>query len=72
VTTVLMGRVRAIFWDPPQLDGEIRDTPRVRKIEPAARVEDLAKDLERSFGAGRDVWGTKEAEDYLKGLRRDS
>jgi hypothetical protein len=112
VTTVLIGRVKAIVWDPPQvqlelssgqtrtlalstdqrrevreawgtevavsvdanitLDGEIRDTPRVRKIEPTVRLEDLAHDFEHSFGAGRDVWGTKEAEEYLKGLRRDS
>lgn len=112
VETVLIGRVRAIFWEPPgmqlelasggtraltisaqqrqnahdawgeevavrveasmTLEGELRDAPRVLAIRRAVHVGDLLKDFDRSFGAGKDVWGTKEAEEYLKGLLGDS
>jgi hypothetical protein len=113
VQTMLIGRIRGIFWNPPQiqlelpsgqhrmlsmtaghrdevrklwgqevavevdarmtLDGEIRDTPKMRSLKPMVHIDDPSKDLAESFGSGRDVWDTKEAEDYLKGLRgRDS
>jgi len=54
------------------LEGEIRDTPKVRSIRRTIQIENLAQDLKDTFGVGRDVWGTKEAEEYLKGLRGDS
>lgn len=51
-------------------DGEIRGTPKILEIKPAVRIDDLEKNFEQSVGSGRDVWGTKEAEDYLAALRR--
>ena len=49
-------------------DGEFRD-PVALEVAEAAKIDDLVRDFDESFGRFKDTFGTPEAQEYLRELR---